>query len=65
MSEAEMIFKLVIDKQDTHVHFRVFAGTKRGALGLAGSLCMRLEEFVAFQSRLDAFDVEQAWRALL
>lgn len=43
-----MVFEAYIDQWDTHVHFRLFVGEKVGALGLAGKLCMRENEFIDF-----------------
>lgn len=42
------LFKICVDQEDSHVHFRLFAGKTEGSLGLCGMLCMRKNEFESF-----------------
>lgn len=44
-----MIFRLYHTMKGGHVHCRLFAGIRDGALGNCGSLTMRAEEFAMFQ----------------
>ena len=42
-----MIFRVYHETKGGHVHIRLFAGKRDGALGKCGDLCMRVEEFSA------------------
>lgn len=42
-----MIVRIYHKRLGGHVHMRVFAGETEGALGKAGDLCLRVEEFNA------------------
>lgn len=55
-----MIFKAIVDKWDTHVHFRLFVGEKSGSLGLAGNLAMRPWEFIMFSRKIDTVEPQSA-----
>lgn len=52
-----MIFRIYHDKRGGHVHMRLFAGKKEGALGKCGDLCMREDEFVEFVKRIAFIDL--------
>ena len=45
-----MIFRIYHETLGGHVHMRVFAGKRDGALGKCGDLCMRTEEFEDFRT---------------
>ena len=45
-----MIFKFRFHRAGGHVHVRVFAGTNPDALGLAGHLTFRPDEWDAFET---------------
>ena len=45
-----MIFRIYHETAGGHVHMRVFAGKRDGALGKCGDLCMRVEEFEEFRN---------------
>lgn len=47
-------FKVVFESGPAHVRCRVFVGPEVGTLALAGSLCFRLDEWVAFAGALEA-----------
>lgn len=47
-----MIFKIYHKTLGGHVHCRLFAGKKEGALGKCGDFCMRAEEFDQFKELL-------------
>ena len=55
-----MIFKVIVDRWDTHVHFRLFVGEKEGSLGLSGKLAMRDYEFIIFSRRMDIIEPDWA-----
>lgn len=44
-----MIFRIYHETAGGHVHMRVFAGPREGALGKCGDLCMRVDEFEVFR----------------
>jgi hypothetical protein len=43
------IFRLYYEVRGGHVHCRLFAGPREGALGKCGDLTMRIEEFERFK----------------
>ena len=43
------IFRIYYEQLGGHVHMSLFAGTTLGSLGLAGTLCLREEEFADFK----------------
>lgn len=45
----------IVDENDVHVRFTVYAGPLGGTLGCCGQLCMRVEEWHEFS---------EAWRAV-
>jgi hypothetical protein len=47
-----MIFRFYHETLGGHVHIRLFAGKKEGALGKCGDLTMRVEEFKEFKEEL-------------
>lgn len=47
-----MIIKLIPELRGSHVHVRMFMGTQRGSLGLAGALVLRPEEWVCYREAL-------------
>lgn len=53
-----MIFRIYHETLGGHVHMRLFAGKRNGALGKCGDLTMRVEEFTAFQSLMQYSQIE-------
>ena len=53
-----MIFRIYYEAAGGHVHMRVFAGKRDGALGKCGDLCMRIEEFDDFRALTQHSQIE-------
>jgi hypothetical protein len=51
-----MIFRLYHETRGAHVHCRLFAGPREGALGKCGDLVMRDAEFHAFVDRFPGME---------
>ena len=51
-----MIFRLYHETRGAHVHCRLFAGPREGALGKCGDLVMREPEFEEFKERCPSIE---------
>ena len=52
-------FRIIHETLGGHVHMRVFCGKGEQSLGMAGTLCMREEEFADFKNRFNAEFIER------
>ena len=52
-------FRVIYETLGGHVHMRVFCGKREDSVGLAGSLCMAVEEFADFKKYFGAQFIER------
>lgn len=57
-----MIFRLYHETAGGHVHCRLFAGRRDGALGKCGDFTMRVEEFAEFKDRCPSIEFREESR---